>query len=54
LIHAISRPENKEAQLLPIAPGTQLPVIYITAHLGGDGKFSQFRRLAMLLWSLGV
>jgi hypothetical protein len=51
---AISRPENKEAQLLPIAPGTPLPVIYITELLVGVGKFNQSKQLAVLLWSLGV
>jgi hypothetical protein len=49
LIHGISRPENKEAQLLPIAPGTQLPVIYITVLLVGVGRFNQFKQLAMPL-----
>jgi hypothetical protein len=54
LIHGISRPESKEAQLLPIALGTPLPVTYITVLLVGVGRFNQFKQLAVLLWSLVV
>ena len=52
LIQGISRPENKATQPLPIALGTPLRGTCITGHLGGVGRFSRFKQLAMLLWLL--
>ena len=49
LIPAISRPESKEQQLLPIALGTPLLGIYITERLGGVGRFNRFKQWGMLL-----